>query len=1095
MENKSVSSSTCAVSVIISLYNYEKYIGECLDSILAQTFQDFEVIVVDDCSTDNSFEVAASYKPKFNGRLNLVQTEKNTGGGGEPRNIGLGLASGEYVFFMDADDALTKTGLEEMYSLAKQFNADTVYCEKYFMSEGVGEDFLKNIYKAKTRMQRPPFVDEPTLESRFLDKRINKAVKNNYWITPWLKLVQRELLLENNIKFSSLIGSNDFNWSFKLLFCSKVFLRVPNACYIRRVHDESTSFRERTQSEHVHKNMDRTIRSLKEMDNFMLGLSFFRTNPDYRYKVLDYFIEMDFNAAFLKCKNLTKYQWYAIFREHFSDYLGDNDVLVSCLAARLQGQRKHWEELNKRIAEENEKKVAELNNKVQLLEKANCGLRSHAISVIIPLYNAEKYLGECLDSLLAQTFQDFELILVDDCSTDSSCEIVESYMPKFGGRLKLYHMAENTGSGALPRNKGLALSTGEYIYNMDNDDLLTKTALEELYTLAKGYDADVVYCEKYYRPEPDLNHLKVQVMQKGALVTAPTLEPENLAARVQNILDDRYWVVPWSKLIRRSLLVEHDINFPGLKISDDNIWNQGLLFYAKKYLRVPNTVYIYRFNSQSIMRVKKTPQQTIHFWLNPVILGLKCLDKLMSGHEFFKSNPSCRYALLKKFIGVRFNFILEAIKELPEADVYETIKEEFGKYFAGNDILVSCLCTYIAELNETSTDLKKKLELAAEVAEENQKRIAEQDAEIKRLRAKLDSMASILNQPTCAVSVIVPLYNAAEYVGECLESLLIQSFQDFEVIVVDDCSTDNSVEVVESYAPKFNGRLRVTKTEKNSGGGGYVPRNVGFKLANGKYVYFADADDFLLGSALETFYTLAEEHNADVVYTAAHYDSRKPNDVFVTRDGTSKDLESKGAEDEITLIVDEPDKILDGLIFDKGFTTPWAHFVRREFLLQNRITFPEIRKAGDYLWVMDVYCHAKRFLRLPTPLYFYKRYNVNSVSQSLSANNFSNWILSFADFEKALGELTNKNDILRENPSYSQAAATRYFEWCLKRTVNARKQLNNKEIYDILYHEFIKTGGSFDFMLPFFFSTIDAAKKAREDHLRIIDNLKKKLPR
>ena len=60
-----------------------------------------------------------------------------------------------------------------------------------------------------------------------------------------------------------------------------------------------------------------------------------------------------------------------------------------------------------------------------------------AVSVIIPLYNAEKYIGDCLDSILAQSFQDFEVIVSDDCSTDKSCEVAESYVPKFGGKLQI----------------------------------------------------------------------------------------------------------------------------------------------------------------------------------------------------------------------------------------------------------------------------------------------------------------------------------------------------------------------------------------------------------------------------------------------------------------------------------------------------------------------------------------------------------------------------------------------------------------------------------------------------------------------------------
>ena len=93
-------------------------------------------------------------------------------------------------------------------------------------------------------------------------------------------------------------------------------------------------------------------------------------------------------------------------------------------------------------------------------EPESLNLSSPAVSVIIPMYNAENYIGECLDSLLGQTFQNFELIVVDDCSTDSSCEIVESYIPKFDGRLKLYHTEKNTGSGLIARNIGLDYASG-----------------------------------------------------------------------------------------------------------------------------------------------------------------------------------------------------------------------------------------------------------------------------------------------------------------------------------------------------------------------------------------------------------------------------------------------------------------------------------------------------------------------------------------------------------------------------------------------------------------------------------------------------------
>lgn len=120
------------------------------------------------------------------------------------------------------------------------------------------------------------------------------------------------------------------------------------------------------------------------------------------------------------------------------------------------------------------------------------------ISVIIPAYNAEKYLGVCLESILIQTLQDYEVIVVDDCSTDNSATVAENYLERFGGRLKIISLPENTGGGALPRNVGFEYAQGKYIFFIDPDDLLIDTALETLYNVSENYQADVVYMEKYF---------------------------------------------------------------------------------------------------------------------------------------------------------------------------------------------------------------------------------------------------------------------------------------------------------------------------------------------------------------------------------------------------------------------------------------------------------------------------------------------------------------------------------------------------------------------------------------------------------------------
>ena len=220
-----------------------------------------------------------------------------------------------------------------------------------------------------------------------------------------------------------------------------------------------------------------------------------------------------------------------------------------------------------------------------------------------------------------------------------------------------------------------------------------------------------------------------------------------------------------------------------------------------------------------------------------------------------------------------------------------------------------------------------------------------------------------------AVSVIIPVYNAERYLGVCLESLLIQTLTDFEVIVVDDCSTDASPVIAESYLERFGGRLKIVTTEKNSGSGGYVPRNIGLNFARGEYIHFVDADDLLIDEALETFHQTAEDFQADVVYPEA----------FFTCDAQPVPSQIYAAPWNPKLTVNEPTLESDDFAERvRKFTdiqvrwTPWGKFVRRDLLLANEIKFLPLRTFADGIWTLELLCFAKRWLRLPTPLYIYR---------------------------------------------------------------------------------------------------------------------------
>ena len=340
------------------------------------------------------------------------------------------------------------------------------------------------------------------------------------------------------------------------------------------------------------------------------------------------------------------------------------------------------------------------------------------------------------------------------------------------------------------------------------------------------------------------------------------------------------------------------------------------------------------------------------------------------------------------------------------------------------------------------------------------------------------------------------MYNAAKYIGECLDSLLAQTFKNFEVIVVDDCSTDGSVKIVKEYLPKFKGMLKLSKTKKNSGGGGYVPRNIGLKLADGEYVYFVDADDFIMLNALETFYNAAKEYDADLVCTSAYYELKKKNDVQRMGDDVEKDLFAGNVNGEPSLLISSPNKNLQSLLFAENMPASWRKFIRRDFLIENQLFFPEIQNGGDFIWTINLYSLAKRFLRISSPLYFYRSYNPKSVlrKKRAPAEQIFYWVSSFVSWARCLNELSNENETLKKHPEYCHQALTLKFRWCIYHLMESLKSLYYKDICDVLCRELNNKNNPVDLTtIAFIFSTIVLDKRDIVILNKNVDKLKDKI--
>lgn len=193
------------VSVIIPVYNTERYLSECLDSVVNQTLKDIEIICVDDGSTDGSLAILREYESKDH-RIKILTQEKSNAG--EARNFGLSQAKGMYLSFLDADDFFELTMLEHMYACAQNRNADIVVCEMKQFFDASGEYVCVDWHIRKDLL--------PT-KSVFSFRDIQRNAFRCIVSYAWDKLIKRDLVIENVLHFQSQPVYNDAVFIYKAM--------------------------------------------------------------------------------------------------------------------------------------------------------------------------------------------------------------------------------------------------------------------------------------------------------------------------------------------------------------------------------------------------------------------------------------------------------------------------------------------------------------------------------------------------------------------------------------------------------------------------------------------------------------------------------------------------------------------------------------------------------------------------------------------------------------------------------------------------------------------------------------------------------------
>ncbi len=217
MENKTL------ISIIVPVYNVEKYLHECVDSILNQTYTNYEIILVDDGSTDSSGKICDEYAA--NKKVAVIH-QKNKGLSAA-RNAGYDASNGEYVYFLDSDDYIVPEALEVLYKNASQNNSEVVFFDAVSFADGdfkVSQNYVR--HNSYEKCSGPEMLEE--LQK---NKEYHSAVP--------LLFIKKSLVSENNLRFIDGIYYEDMVYTYQIFCCAKTVSQCKDALYFRRYRESS----------------------------------------------------------------------------------------------------------------------------------------------------------------------------------------------------------------------------------------------------------------------------------------------------------------------------------------------------------------------------------------------------------------------------------------------------------------------------------------------------------------------------------------------------------------------------------------------------------------------------------------------------------------------------------------------------------------------------------------------------------------------------------------------------------------------------------------------------------------------------------------
>ena len=548
-------------------------------------------------------------------------------------------------------------------------------------------------------------------------------------------------------------------------------------------------------------------------------------------------------------------------------------------------------------------------------------------SVIVPVYNVENYLLKCAASLQAQTFQDFEVVMVDDGSTDGSYSVMKRIHEQDKDRFRMVRQ-ENRGLGGA-RNTGVRMAKGEYLFFLDSDDYILPETLEIADEYLRRYGDDLLMTLWREVGPGDVEPNEVD----RRLISYETLTPEQYICGYGG---------PQSFFVRADVFGKNDLQWPERLWYEDHTLLPLFALHCGSIGRINARLYQYVRRETSIMHSTDTSR----------------MMEIIDGSEFYLDRYRSEGKLDQYYEELEFRTVIAVLflhiprlfavgREMEKAQAsWQYVKNRFPT-FQTNPRIVQRVRRYRPEQLMLEGRLEELWEEYYAPCQERARRwiAAHPDGRVCSYRPML--------------SVIVPVYNVEAYLVPCLASVLcaVEGI-DSEVILVNDGSTDESGSIARLFAAEYS-FIRLTEQENR---GLSAARNVGMDLARGKYIAFVDSDDEVYPDMYRDMLRMAETGNADMVVCPASsgFDAPSPwgKPELHARAFSSLKPGSVSREDRYVLLGSDP--------------YAWDKLYRREFVRAAGVRYPEGKTFEDNGPSAMLYSKADRIYAVQRPGYFYR---------------------------------------------------------------------------------------------------------------------------